>query len=302
MSKTKYKKFIIGKDSKGKIIEFTCDQTKLANNFGANSDASHFLTHVFFKKEVLDKYYNKPSDYSINDGYLVYTNEEGVNIWGIPIDNNAQENIMVYLGDLEKIPYEEQEYWRLYNIESGESSLTSYNRDFRAEFCSPEEPVLYFKQKLKTFNKNWKNKFGWELFRPLNSGDEHHLKSLKIPSKEQKEFDEKVLSITKIIIDSLNEPKLKESLTYSKGDKSIEILSKYLEQKHKFKSPEMIQYFRNLQELRSKCSAHRKGSDFQETYKKFDKGDFSKTFKEIVIGAITLLNTLESNILKEMKK
>jgi hypothetical protein len=295
----KFEKFSFLNDL-GKEIKFNCDNSKLANNFGANSHAPHFLTPIFFKKEVLDKYYNHSSKYSVKDGYLFYKNEEGINMWGMPIDNNQQDCVMVYLGDLDKIPFEEQQHWKLNNLlkKEGKISETSFKRDFKAEACSPEEPVLFFKGKFSSFNGKWKEKFGWFLFKPLNAGDEHHWKSLKIPSGEQKEFDEKVLSLTKIIIESLNIPKMKEKLIYNEKDKPILIFDKYLEQKHKFKSPGAVQYLKNLQELRSKGSAHRKAKDFQKTYKKFDKGNFAETFKQSIIGAITLLNTLENNIIK----
>jgi hypothetical protein len=285
----------------GKKIKFTCDNSKLANNFGSNPKSPSFLTLIFFKREVLDKYYNYPSKYSINDGYLLYKNEKGINVWGMPIDNNQGDCIGVYLGDLAKLPYEEQQYWKLFNIlKRGKVSKTSFKRDFEAKFCSPEEPVLFFKERLSLFNSKWNKKFGWFLFKPLNAEDEHHWKSLKIPAEEQKEFDEKILSLTKILIESLNIDKMKENLNYKDNEKnkSISIFDKYLEQKHKFKSHGAIQYLKDLQELRSKGSAHRKSRHFQKNYKKFDKGSFSETFKQIVIGAITLLNTLENNLLK----
>jgi len=278
-------------DRSGKKVKFSCDKLKLANRFGANLNSPP----IFFDKEVLEKYYNHPSKYSVEDGALFYGR-----IWMIHIDNNQQDCVMVYLGDLGEMPNEEQKHWKQHNLlkQSGISE-TSFKRDFKAEFCSPEEPVLFFKEKFGSFNGKWKEKFGWFLFKPLNAEDEHHWKSLKIPAEEQKEFDEKILSLTKIIIDSLDIIKMKENLIYDENDKSILIFDKYLEQKHKFKSPGAIQYLKNLQELRSKGSAHRKANDFQKTYKEFDKGNFAETFKQNIIGAITLINTLENNLLRE---
>lgn len=288
----RFEKFAF-KDINGKEIKSTCDESKLGNNFGANSGKPHFLTTIFFKKEVLDKYYGRPSKYSINDGYLFYVRENGVNEWGMPIDNNAKECVMAYLGDLGKIPYEEQQHWKLHNILEGKSSLVSFKRDFKVESCSPTEPALFFKEKLEIFNENWRNKFRWSLFRQLDKGDEHHFKSLRVPGNEQKEFDELVLSLNKIIIDSLNVVKMKQGLTFEKNDKSISVLDKFLQQKFKWSSPQLIYFLRNLQDLRSTGSAHGKGESYKRAYKKFDKSSFSKTFENILIGAITLLNTLE---------
>ncbi|MEK6932175.1 MAG: hypothetical protein AABW56_00060 [Nanoarchaeota archaeon] len=297
----KFEKFIIGINEKGKEIKFTCDESKLANLFGANPNAPNFLTRIFFKKEVLDKYYGKPSKYSIKDGYLLYTREDGVNEWGIPMDNNAEECVVVYLGDLGKLPNEEQKHWKLHNITNGMASAVSFVRDYQAEFCSPTEPALFFKERFEIFNGSWKKKFGWDLFKPLNKEDEHHIKTLRIPNDEQKEFDEIVLSLNKIIIDSLNVEEMKKNLNFDESDKSISILQKYLEQKHKINVPQMIEFLRDLQNLRSSGIAHRKGDNYKKAYKKFDKGSLSKSFEDILIKSIMMLNTIENGVLKDEK-
>ena len=293
----KFEKFSF-KDNTGKKTTFTCDESKLANFFGKNVDAPNFLTKVFFKKEVLDRYYGKPSKYSIVDGYLLYTRDDGVNEWGMPIDNNTVDCVMVYLGDLGKLPNEEQKYWKLFNITEGNSSIVSFRRDYQAEFCSPTEPALYFKEKFKIFNNEWNKKFGWNLFKPLSEEDKHHLKTLRVPSNEQKEFDEVVLSLNKLIIDSLNTKEMKKNLIFDRGDNSISILKKYLEQKHKVNVPLMMEFLRDLQNLRSSGSAHRKGDNYTKAYKRFDKGSLSKTFEGILVGAITTINTIENKCIK----
>ncbi|MEK6917821.1 MAG: hypothetical protein AABW51_02635 [Nanoarchaeota archaeon] len=292
----RFEKFIIGLDDNGKEIKFTCDESKLANNFGKNPEAPNFLTRVFFKKDVLDKYYGKPSKYSVRDGYLFYTREDGINEWGMPIDNNVRGCIMAYLGDLAKLPSDEQKHWKIYNIVEGSFSSVSVMRDFKAEPCSPTDAALYFKGEFESLNENWKKKNGWNIFKPLNLADEHHVKTLRVPNDEQKEFDEVVLSLNKILIDSLNVEKMKDKIIFDKDDKSISILQKYLEQKYKIRFSQMIEFLKNLQNLRSSGSAHRKGDNYEKAYKKFDKGSLSKTFESILIEAITTLNTLQNRI------
>jgi len=51
-----FQEFIIGTDPAGKPVRHTCDPEQLANYFGANPDAPHYLTSVFFRAEVLSKY------------------------------------------------------------------------------------------------------------------------------------------------------------------------------------------------------------------------------------------------------
>jgi len=261
MDEEKFEKFRFKQNDIEKEIEYTCDKSKLANYYDANPNAPHFLTPIFFKKEVLDKYYNKPSKYSVRDGYLSC----GI-AWGIRIDNNAEGCVMVYLGDLSDLPYEEQQHWKLHCAINGNASETSFKRDFKAEFCSPSEPALFFKEKLSIFNSKWNGKFGWYLFKPLNKKDEHHVKTLKIPDNEQKEFDEVVLSLNKIIIESLNVSEMKKNLSFETDDKSISILKKYLKQKHNFSPYKIFDFLKDLQNLRSRGSAHRKGDDYNTIY------------------------------------
>ncbi|MEK6915590.1 MAG: hypothetical protein AABW89_03565 [Nanoarchaeota archaeon] len=293
----RFEKFIIGLNNKGKEVKFTCDESKLDNKFGKNPEAPDFLTRVFFKKEVLDKYYGKPSKYYVRDGYLFYTREDGINEWGMPIDNNAQDCVMVYLGDLAKLPPDEQKHWKIHNITEGNFSLVSVMRDFQAKPCSPTDAALHFKGKFESLNENWKNKNGWYLFKPLNLADEHHVKTLRVPNNEQKEFDEVILSLNKMLIDSLNVEKMKKRLIFDKDDKSISVMQKYIEQKYKIIFPQMIEFLKNLQNLRSSGSAHRKGDNYEKAYKKFDKGSLSKTFEGILIEAITTINTIHNQIL-----
>lgn len=164
----RYEEFIIDVDKLGNNINFTCEEEKLGNYFGKNKDSPQFTKSVFFKKEVLDKYYGESSKYSVEDGYLSCKG-----LWGICIDNNLQTNVAVLLGDLGRLPHKEQKHWKLYNIPKGKISEPFFKRNFEAEFCSPSCPAEYFKERINEFNKKWKEKFGWELFKPLNKEDKH---------------------------------------------------------------------------------------------------------------------------------
>ena len=68
--KKKYVEFIIGLDENGDEITYTSDPDALADFFGANPDAPNYLTPVHFRKQILDKYYQQPSKYSVEDSIL----------------------------------------------------------------------------------------------------------------------------------------------------------------------------------------------------------------------------------------
>ncbi|MHB8362395.1 MAG: hypothetical protein ACYDBX_02145 [Patescibacteria group bacterium] len=296
----KFVKFIIGVDNKGKNIESTCQEDKLSNFFGKNPKAPPFTTYVFFKKEVLNKYYSQPEKYSIEDGDLSCGG-----LWSLRIDNDLQDNVMVLLGDLGSLSYKEQLHWRSCNISTkGKISRTAFMRGFEAQFADPEKSDLYFKQKHSIFQEKWEKKFGWKFFKPFHKEDEYHLKTLRIPlTNEQKEFDDQVLSLVKILIDSLNEQKLEDNLTIIKKEwKGLDKLEAFLLEKRMIpiECEKIITFLKKLQNLRSTGMSHRKGENYEKIkeYFEIDKKDLSKVFDTILIKSIDVLNILENNFLK----
>ncbi len=294
----KFVDFIIGVDRDGKEILYTCDEDRLANNFGKNPGSPNFLTPVFFKKEVLNKYYAEPSKYSVGDGYL-----KCAGLWGLRMDNNHERYVIVHLGYLSYLTYKEQQYWRTFNVApEGKISNTAFRRGFLGQFTNPEKSDLYFKQKFQSFQENWQNKFGWKLFQPLSKDDEHHLKTLRIPlTNEQKEFDEQILSLTKILVDSLNEKGLVKGIKVNKKDpKGLDKLEAFLKSKGK-EFVETIEFLRNLQRLRSVGVAHLKGKNYDKIKRVFGIGEkkLSKVFDDILKKAIEALNLLENSFIRQ---
>lgn len=79
-----YPEYIIGIDEYGEPRSYTSNPAKLSNYFGANPGAPHYLTPVFFKKEVLQRYLSRPNIFSVEAGYL-----RCQSLWGIEIDMNT---------------------------------------------------------------------------------------------------------------------------------------------------------------------------------------------------------------------
>lgn len=285
---TEYADFIIGIDEDGKEIFHTCNKDKIS---GAN-----YLTPVFFRKEVLSKYYNRPDKYSVKDGRL-----HCANLWILKMDNNHPQYVMILLSELGNLPYNEQLYWKSYNIAQGKISHATWTRWIKGEWAEPDRSDLFFKQKFPYFQEKWFKKFGWYLFLPLAEKDNHFFESLRIPlTNEQKEFDEQVLSITKILIDSLNETELEKGIEISKDNpKGIDKFEAFLKSKH-IEFEGMIEFLRKLQTLRSSGTAHRKGKNYEKIAKEFFIGEkeFPEIFDDILINAIKTLNSLEHYLLE----
>jgi hypothetical protein len=290
--KKKYVEFIIGVDKNGDEIINTSNPDVLANYFGANPDAPNYLTPVHFRKQVLDKYYQQPSKYSLEDsilrcGYL----------WSMSLDNHNDDKICAWLGDLGRdLPYEEQLHWRADNISlEGGVSKTYFKRQILAQFMDSNRLDHLFKQRYCDLSKACDECLGWQLLLPLVADDEHHFQCVRIPSTdEQRDFDELVLSLTKILIDSLNEKHLNNLISAEqridlKG--SIARFESALSACGIEGAAEHVSFMRNLQHMRSSSAAHRKGGNYRKIANKFgvENQSLRAVFAGILRQALSLL-------------
>ena len=287
-----YDDFIIGIDEEGNEQTYTSDPEQLANYFGKNPSAPSYLTPVFFKKEVLNKYYSEPDKYSVSDGYLACGN-----LWGLRLDNNLKDKVMVFLGDLGKdLSHKERLYWKSYNIPPDGTGISEvcWKRSFEAEPCDPKNPDLLFKCKFRNFCEDWSKKYEWTLFAPLSKDDSYHYQTLHLPSNNQAEFDEQVRSIVKILIDSINEKKIKELINNDSISGSISKFEEYLKQYGALGYEDYISFLRKLQTLRSSSVAHRKGQNYNDIAKKFeiDTKPLNEVFEDILNESCNLLEYL----------
>jgi hypothetical protein len=255
-----YPEFIIGEDADGVEVTNTCEPDTLANYFGANPDSPHYLAPVYFRRDVLQRYFEHPEKYSVGDGYL-----RCGGLWGVRIDNDSPHHVMVFLGDLGRdLPESERPYWRAFNVvPTAAMSHTVYTRSFLGEPAAPEAPDLVFKPLYERFKIAWLTEQSWSLFKDLHPEDEHVLQRLRVPlNQSQPEFEDQVLGLTKLLVDALDESALGTQLPSKIPDeKGIGKLERYLAGNGYPHVERDIAFLRRLQRLRTKLAAHRKGSD-----------------------------------------
>ncbi len=294
----RYIDFKIGISPTGVPIMHTCNPKRLANFFGANPGAPQFLTPVFFRTAVLDKYINEPSRYDVESGCL-RCKRNGSALWCIPIDNHGADCVSVWLGDLGSLPYAQQLHFASQNVSKGEVSDTFFRSQIDAEFCDSTHPVAVFKSsyyKLRTVG--WEE-LGWHLLLPLAEQDQHYMSSLKLLThNEQKEFDEQILALTKILIDSLNEKELHRILLCK--ERGISLFDMVLKRRNVTGSEKHVKFLRNLQELRSTSVAHRKGDKYVKAIRRVgsDRLSLAEVLKSLFIEGIDFLRFLTENINK----
>lgn len=314
--KDQYEEFIIGYDENGDEKKWTCEESKLSNYFRDNNGVPQATTPVFFRKSVLDKYYGNPNKYEVNDGCVIC---DGA--WSLRIDNDQREYAVVILKDLGHLPHEEQMYWKGYNVAIAPNtglSETQYQRWYVENFCDPTYPDLVFKQRLRNFCEEWEKKMGWLLLLPLEKGDEHRLKTLHCLTQEvnDNDFEDQVLSLTKILIDSLNEKELVAHTDEHNADVTARLaelkasdlksvkggISKFelfLLSEGK-KCSQLTEYMRSLQELRSTTTAHRKSSKGKAKcvdYFHLESKSQQEVSEDILRMAVKTINTLKTMFL-----
>lgn len=279
-----YERFITGYDEDGNELLESCKKS-----------TENYFKLTYFSKAVLNKYYNEPEKYKI-DGFRVSSN-----FFSLKIDNNLPDCVPVFLVELGSLPHREQLHWKQYNIPPKEKiSQTYYRTMIEGSWVEhPETVDLFFKQKYKSFNESWKAKFGWHFYKPLSPQNQHYFDGLHIPtSNNVKEFCQQILALVILTIDSLNEREIGRGLMLEPNDKGIKKLDKFLSSRA-FEIPEMIDFLKHLQNLRSGLVAHRfsdsnTGTKRAIEYFGISEKNYSGVAEDIFVKSVHTLNTLEN--------
>jgi hypothetical protein len=295
-----YENFIVGTDENGDHILSTCNEAELSNNFVQKEGAYHSLTPVFFRRDVLAKYYANTDKYEIEDGSL-----RCQSLWALRMDNNHPDHIMVFLSDLADMPYKEQKHWRSFNLTPEERSMSRANfvRSFLGNFHETESPDLLFKQSYKKLQEIWFKKRGWHVFLPLGAGDMHYFSSLRIPLNEQQsEFDAQIHGLAKLLVDSINVAGILKEYPISIPDElkgkshGLYVFEQFLLTIGVWQADRYANFLRDIQGLRSSGTAHRKGENYQKIAKRLKIDEHG--YKLICMGVFDAAESLMKSLIE----
>lgn len=253
-----YPEFIIGEDEYGKPVKYTCDPDCLANYFGKNPDAPHYLTPVFFKPEVLQRYYDDSDLYTVSDGQL-----SCASMWGVKIDNGNPNCVVVFLGDIGRdIPAGHRTHWLSYNVSPTQRmSDVGVRRAFFGQFVESENPEHRFKLAYDQLQNSWEDHWGWRLHRKAEGQDAGVLQRLRIPVNDtDAELRAQLINLALVLVDYLNEKQVASYLSDAKGDKGIAKLKKFLTAQSYRHTERDVRLLQRIQGMRSRIAAHSSGS------------------------------------------
>ena len=232
----------------GERVEKSCDVE-------SGRQPGPHLTPVFFKKEVLSKYHDS-SLYDVHYDTIWY-----LDFWGIEFGDNG-DLIHAWLGDLGRIPPNEQKHWRQYNVAPrGDLEKNFVHRQLLAGFAPSSsrcEALLTLKSRV---NENFRQRFGFALFRDLPKGtaEPHDLNS-----DEEREFNEQILNLAKNFVDAINEKDLLNPK--QKSDGSLKTLYRFLIGSGLAieRAQHVVGALRMVQGFRSEGAAHLRGQNYEK--------------------------------------
>ena len=264
--------FIIGVDDHGDNVTASCSR----------GDGQAVLAPVYFKREVLKKYYD-------TSNYKVERRRVSCSTWSIAKYTNKADLVCVLLCDLARLPANEQRHWRNYNVPP--------------EVGDPDEPfvdsdtVAYrFRKSLRVFQRRFEGKFGFRLFLPLSDDDAYKEDGIRVPLNDDPgEFEGQIQNLAILLPDSINRKKLEQKMASLLSDPArLGSISKEqlgrLNSRYGVKGkdkPEripmledfllceslpttIVSHLRKIQDLRSSGVAHRKGSKYARNADKYD--------------------------------
>lgn len=295
--KEQYHEFIIGINKQnGEAIFNTCNEDKLSNFFGANIGEPHFLTPVFFSKDVLDRYTNNPDQYNVEDDHITY-----LNIWSIPFTVNKDDSVSVWLGDLGRIPYKEQKYWSVFNIKpKGKVNKKFIDRQLKNVWNDSIRIEKRTFELIYRINEDTRNKYGEQMFKDLLEGDKQLESAFILPSNNSiPPYQNFLIQLNKLTIERINvalinkylEP---EELINSDGKRfgSRILLSKFIEKMGFSNGIQFNNILKLISDCRNKLAGH--SASIPQYNKLWQRSEDKKiSIKE---DAEFLLNELNSNL------
>ena len=287
-----YPEFFIREKPDGDEVRFTCNPDKLADYFGRNPGAPHYLTPVFFKPSVLDKYRDNPC-FSVSERRLDCGTQ-----WGIEIDNVTPSRVMVYLGDLGTyLPSIERKHFLAYEMSPVGQAISEevYANDFACMWVDSTGPITRLICARERLNEVWCNALGKRLFREVHADDAGMEKLIRIPSTNGRaEFDTVLINLDKLLVDYIDESALERP--DEKG--SINKLGKRLADEGVSVD---LAPLRDLQSLRSTSTAHAKGSKYDKTKAMLLTGNNAADIEALVCKLTDMMNAIADELGKKQE-
>jgi hypothetical protein len=286
----------------GHPLTHTCDPGKLGSYFDKDGTRLHYLTPIYFKREVLQPYAAEPTRYRLSPTRL-----SCLDLWGITISFNTAGLVEVYLGDLGRdLPSDEWGHWRTYNVPpEGTMDEGRFRRDFLNQWASSKDPVGDLRRARVKAADISRRLLGSPIWRTLPGDVNSEFESLVGPlADDPAALGPPLLLLAKALVDGIDPAPLKAHLkTFDKDEKSLRLLQRYAQELGD--TSDVTSILRDLQGFRSRGGvAHLAGSGRDKAAKDLGISGLSNwdAFESVTIrvtACVNALTQLMSEVLKQ---
>lgn len=273
----------------GQPLLHTCDPHQLGTYYDQDDSRLHYLTPIYFKREVLQPYAAEPGRYRLSVTRLAC-----LNLWGIDIAFNSVGLVEVYLGDLgSKLPADEWNHWRSYNVPpQGKMDEGRFRRDFLNQPAPSKNSIGDLRRARVSATETSQKLLGAPLWKALTGDVSAQFESLIGPlSDDSVAMAQPLLTLTKALVDAIDPAPLKAYLgSHESGEQSLRLLTRFAERLGS--SHDLTSVLRELQSFRSKGGiAHLAGSGREKAAAELEISGLSNwdAFESVVTRLTTTL-------------
>jgi hypothetical protein len=219
-----YPEFIYSIDAEtGQPLKHHSDHDQLGTYFDEDDSRLHYLTPIYFKREVLQPYAAQPSRYRLS-----VTRLECLDLWGMDISINSVGLVEAYLGDLGRdLPSDEWSHWVAYNvIPEGKTEEGRFRRDFLGQWANSKDPAGDLRRARARAAASSQAVLGAPIWKALDWDVTAEFESIMGPlTDEPSALGPHLLLLTKALVDAIDPVPLKTYLsTHEKGEQSLQLL------------------------------------------------------------------------------
>jgi hypothetical protein len=288
-----YPEFVYRVDpATGMHLKHTCDPDLLGTYFDTDNSRLHYLTPIYFRRDVLQPYTSEPTKYEVSSSRL-----SCLDLWSVEISFNSAGLVEVYLGDIGRdLPADEWGHWLSCNVPpEGRMDEGRFRRDFLNQWASSKDHTGDLRRARSNAAEVSTKLLGTPLWRQLSGNIEAEFRSLIAPLNEDAaSLSHPILILTKALVDGIDPKPLKAYLSDAeKGDQSLQLLRRF--ELALGSSGDVTAILRDLQSFRSKGGvAHLAGSSAAQTAKVLGIDGLSNidAFDSVVTRATLCLSTL----------
>ena len=223
-----------------------------------------YLRSVFFKPDVLEKYYNDPERYEVD----IKRGSVGCKWqWNLFIARTKSGTIHAWLGDIALLPASVQQHWQAFaTLDDGGPPEARVRRDLYNERVYEEDlsPIARLKAAIAIVNKAAIERFGYPLYASIDPTHEQSIKVLRVPANNSmRAFQEQILALAVLTVDHINATMLdKTKITGPESEGPLNRMARVyagLSETSFESAKEALGGLFAIQSLRSTVAAHRTG-------------------------------------------